>query len=292
MEVRFTLVLAAALALGADVSGLLPVHALPQNTSEPDSPSSQTANPPTPSAPQAAAAGTGAAKLAQPGKPLQPESRLLLIRYVSGEFAKLMLSLPGGKKGFKIEVGKPIEPQHLSDMLRLYGTAASQGDTVQITSMEFQNNAVVLQINGGGKKHFHLRDHLQIGGMSPQSSGTPDVPGGTLILDYGRPLPDMSPDDLKRDLSVMLDFSKQHSATVNWVDSLPPQFQEAIKDQRAIVGMNQEMVIAAIGRPDHKVRERDPDGFDTEDWIYGNPPAPTTFVTFAGDTVVKVKEFN
>jgi len=52
------------------------------------------------------------------------------------------------------------------------------------------------------------------------------------------------------------------------------------------------MVIAALGRPEHKVRERDPDGNDTEDWIYGDPPAKTTFVTFASGKVIRVKEFN
>jgi hypothetical protein len=40
------------------------------------------------------------------------------------------------------------------------------------------------------------------------------------------------------------------------------------------------------------VRERDPDGTETEDWIYGNPPARTVFVTFTGDKVVRVKEYD
>jgi hypothetical protein len=40
------------------------------------------------------------------------------------------------------------------------------------------------------------------------------------------------------------------------------------------------------------VREKSPEGNETEDWIYGSPPARTTFVTFAGDTVIRVKEFN
>jgi hypothetical protein len=292
MDAWSILVLAATLALGADISGLTSLRPAPPSLGNIDSPAQTTASAATPPA-STPSAGTAVKSADQPPKELQPESRLLLVRYVDGEFAKLMQGMPGGKKGFKIEVGKPIDPQHLSDMLRLYGTVGNQGDTVQITGVEFQPNAIAIQINGGGKKHFHLRDHLEIGGVTPQqSTAPPDKPGGVLILDYGRPLPDMSPDDLKRDLSVMLDFSKQHSSTVNWVDSLPPQFQQAIKDQHAIVGMNQEMVIAAMGRPEHKVRERDADGYDTEDWIYGSPPAPTTFVTFAGDTVVKVKEFN
>jgi hypothetical protein len=229
--------------------------------------------------------------------PLKPESRMLLIRYVDGEFGKLVQSLPAGKKGFKIAPGKPVNKQKLSDALRLYGTAATQGDTVQITGMEFRSQEIVLQINGGGKKHFNWRQHVQVGvgnaGTPPPEVFTPPQPtGGVLIVDYGRPLPDMSPDDLKKDLSAFFDFSKQHSATANWVDTLPPQFKEAIKDHRAVVGMDQEMVLAAMGRPEHKVREKSLEGNETEDWIYGNPPAHTTFVTFAGDTVIRVEEFN
>jgi len=221
---------------------------------------------------------------------------VLLIRYVDGEFAKAVQPIPGGKKGFKVAPGKPVEKQSLSDALRLYGIAATQGDTVQITGVEFRSQEIVVRINGGGKKHFHWRQHLQVGvgnvETPPPPVGPPEITGATLILDYGRAIPDMSPDDLKRDLSMWLDFSKEPSATVNWVDTLPPQFQDAIKDHRAVVGMDQDMVIAALGRPDKKVRERDPEGVDTEDWIYGTPPSKTTFVTFAGDNVIRVKVFD
>jgi len=231
-------------------------------------------------------------------KPLQPESRLLLVRYVSGEFAKAVQALPGGKKGFKIPAGKPLNPQHLSDMLRLYGTAVPAGDRVQITSLEFRSQQIVFRINGGGKKPFRLREHLQVSAgmgevavMPPPSQASAPA-GSTLILDYGRPIPDMSPDDLKRDLSVILDFSKQHSAALDWIQTLPSEFRQAIQDRRAVVGMDREMVLAALGRPDRKVRTRDPEGQETEDWIYGAPPEKTTFVTFLGENVVRVKEFD
>jgi len=254
--------------------------------------SQQSANPGTP------AQGASLSQSSQRSSdPLKPESRILLIRYVDGEFARLVQSLPGGRKGFRIAAGKPVDKQKLSDALRLYGTAASQGDTVQITNVEFRSQEVIFQINGGGKKKFHWRQHVQVGignaqTPPPETSSPQEVAGATLILDYSRPVPDMSPDDLKSDLSAFFDFSKQHSAAVNWVDTLPPLFQDAIKDHRAVVGMDQEMVLAAMGRPEHKVREKSPEGNETEDWIYGSPPARTTFVTFAGDTVIRVQEFN
>src|SRR5271170_1910151 len=293
MDVRFTLVLAAALSLAADLSGVTPFRAM-----DPDarSISSAVLAAVDDSVPMAHAQGPGSAA---PSKDLQPQSRLLLIRYVDGEFAKAVQPLPGGKHGFKVPVGKQVDKQKLSDALRLYGIAANPGDTVQISGMEIRSREILIQINGGGKKHFHLRDHLQvgIGGMStptedPVYATRSEPAGATLVLEYGRAVPDMSPDDLKRDLGVFLDFSKQHSAAVNWVETLPPQFQQAIRDHEAIVGMDSEMVMAAMGRPDHKVRERDPEGKETEDWIYGTPPAKTTFVTFAGDNVVRVKDFD
>jgi hypothetical protein len=294
MGVQFTIALLVALALGADIPGLTPFRSTPSSlgnafpTALAGARADSSEASPIPSSDQAS-------------KSLQPQSRLLLVRFVDGEFARVVQPLPGGKKGYKIPAGKPLDMQHLSDALRLYGTAASQGDTVQITSIEFRANQIVLSINGGGKKHYHWRDHLQVsmGGASTpppqQPQGTyaqQELPGATLVLDYGHNLPDMSPDDLKRDLSVMLDFSKQRSATVNWIDTLAPQFQQGIKDERAVVGMDSEMVLAAMGRPEHKVRERDTEGNDTEDWIYGTPPSKTTFVTFEGNTVIRVKEYN
>jgi len=286
-----TLALVALLALGADQQGLLPFRSQPF-----DSPSE------TPAALESPSADTTVPDTTvQPGAhssaPLRPESRLLLVRYVDGEFAKLVQSLPGGKKGFKLVVGKPLNMQKLNDTLRLYGTAAVRGETIQITGLEIRSQEIIVQINGGTKKHFNWRQHIQFGVgdvATPPQDMTPlvQITGANLVLDYGRPVPDMSPDDLKHDLASMLDFSKERSATVNWIDTLPQQFQDAIKDHHAVVGMDSEMVLAAMGRPEHKIREKSPEGNETEDWIYGSPPARTTFVTFAGDTVIRVKEFN
>jgi hypothetical protein len=234
-----------------------------------------------------------------PAGELTPDSRLLLVRDVDGEFAKAIIPLPGTKKGFRVSPGQPIDPQTLRDALRLWGTAANQGDTVQITGLDFHSHEVVVQINGGTKHHFRLRDHLQMGmsgGMGVASTDPNLAPqpklGGVLVLVYKQGVPDLTPDDLKRDLSTMLDFSKQHSAAVNWVDTLPKAFQDAIKDHRAVEGMDHEMVLAAMGRPDKKVRERDDSGRETEDWIYGTPPTRTMFVTFSGDKVIRVEQFD
>jgi len=78
---------------------------------------------------------------------------------------------------------------------------------------------------------------------------------------------------------------------VQWFDTLPPDIKKAIQDRIPKVGMDREMVVAAIGKPSHKVRERDSQGNEIEDWIYGTPPDKTTFVRFMGDKVTSIKQF-
>jgi hypothetical protein len=233
---------------------------------------------------------------------LKPGSRLAIVRYVSGEFARVVTALPRTKTGFKIDVGRPLDQGTLRHELANRGIAASPGDRVQITRIDFRAKEILLEINGGPRGHFRVRDHVQVGMGGPSSpiattsTARPGESstglGAMLVLDYGRPIPEMSPDDVKQQLSAFLDFSKEHSATVNWVETLSPEIRQAITDKKALVGMNHDMVLAALGHADKKVRERDTKGEDTEDWIYGAPPARVTFVTFVGDTVVRVREFN
>jgi hypothetical protein len=72
-----------------------------------------------------------------PAKPksatLQEASKLELIRYVSGEFAKATKSLPAGKEGLIVYVGKPLQPEFLERALATHGAAVNSGDKVQIT---------------------------------------------------------------------------------------------------------------------------------------------------------------
>ncbi len=69
---------------------------------------------------------------------------------------------------------------------------------------------------------------------------------------------------------------------------MPPKVKEAIQAHHVLVGMNQEMVIHAMGRPPRKVREKDGET-EYEEWIYGEPPADVDFVRIVGDEVVRVE---
>ncbi len=232
---------------------------------------------------------------------LRPESRLDLVRYVSGEFAHALKPLPAGKEGFLLVVGKPLNQQQLDRAVATHGAAVNSGDSAQITRLEFREHDIVIDVNGGGrgKKRWRDRIHVEMGGIptghtTQQDSGPPGLQpgaGSTIFLEFTKPVPDLSPAELKQLLAPLLDFSKQRSASVHWFDTLPPEMKKAIQDRRPVVGMDREMVIAAIGKPERKVRERDSDGYEIEDWIYGTPPSKTMFVRFQGDRVTLIKQF-
>jgi hypothetical protein len=234
---------------------------------------------------------------------LQDSSKLTLIRYVSGEYAKAIKPLPAGKEGFIVHIGQPLDPNMLDRQVATHGAAVNTGDHVQITKLEFHEHQIVVDLNGGGRGKKRLRDriHLEMGGIptarttsTQQDQGPPGMQpglGSTLYLEFTRTLPDLSPDDLKKLLSPFLDFTRQRSASVQWFDTLPIEMKKAIQDRQPVVGMDREEVVAAIGKPEHKVRERDAEGNDIEDWIYGQPPSKTVFVRFTGSRVTSVKQF-
>jgi hypothetical protein len=238
---------------------------------------------------------------------LQESSKLALIRYVSGEFAKARKPLPGGKDGVVLQADKPLDEQSLNRAISQHGIAVNTGDNAQITKLEFHEHEIIVDVNGGGRPKKNWRQHIQFGMGDPmpttttttttpdgQQQGPPGFQqgrGGTIYLQFAKNVPDLTPDELKTLLAPFLDFSKEHSASVNWIDTLPPEMKKAITERHPVIGMDRDEVVAAIGKPDRKVRERDAQGNDTEDWIYGHPPDKTVFVHFTGDHVTWIKQY-
>lgn len=251
--------------------------------------------------------GTKPSAAAAKGGALSETSKINLLRFVSGEFAKARKPIPGGKDGFTYLVDKPLDQTALDSAVGKRGASVNSGDKAQITKLEFRDRMIVVDVNGGGRPHRNWRDHIQIGmggpvGIPQASTTTTDTgqggppgfqpgAGGTLYLQFPKNVPDLSPDELKDILSPFLDFNSQRSAAVHWIDTLPPEMKKAITDRKPVLGMNREEVVAAIGRPDRKVRERDSNGNETEDWIYGHPPDKTIFVHFLGDQVTSIKQY-
>lgn len=230
--------------------------------------------------------------LAIAGK-LAPEDRLKLIRGLSAEFANSKVQLPRSKKPLEISSDGKIDKSKWAEMLRENGPAAKVGDQCQITKVDINDDNIVLEINGGLKKGTSWRDRIQVSGgvgmrQVPMNGTGPYSLGTAIVLKFPKDIEPMEPAEVKKLLSEFLQFDLR-SATESFVENLPPEIQKAIKEQKAIEGMDREQVQISMGRPRSKSRETK-DGLDYEDWIYGQAPGKIVFVTFQGGKVVKVKE--
>ena len=112
--------------------------------------------------------------------------------------------------------------------------------------------------------------------------------GTNLALKFPEKMHDIDSAKIKLLLKPILDFDKQ-SVTENYVDTLPEPVKIAIKEKRAIEGMDREQVIMALGRPRNKERRMD-DGTELEEWVFGQAPGKISFITFANGKVTKVKD--
>jgi hypothetical protein len=74
------------------------------------------------------------------------------------------------------------------------------------------------------------------------------------------------------------------------IESLPPEFQEAVKAKEARIGMDRSTVIMALGRPDRKYRETK-NGIYSEQWLYYLVGLRALFVTFEDNVVVEIKQY-
>src|SRR5438270_7674462 len=164
---------------------------------------------------------------------------------------------------------------------------------VQVSKGELESDRIVLEIKSGfkGARKWYQSVQVSANGNAPTpiSRNDSNAPGGTSIaILFHKPLEPIKASAIKKMLAPVVDFEK-HSVTEIYSETLPPETQKAIKEKRAMEGMNREQVVMAMGRPAHKSRETK-DGLELEDWVYGQAPGKITFVTFKGDKVIKVKE--
>jgi len=227
-------------------------------------------------------------------KKLTDDDRIEILRGIMAEYANVKIILPRSPKPLPFSSDGTWDKEAWAEAGQKYGPAARVGDQVQITKVTIEGDKILLQINGGTKSHGNWRDHVQVGmGGATRPISTQQntsAPGGSNIaLLFHKPIPEVKAAEIKKMLAPILDFNKE-TATENYVEKLPEPIQKAIKDQKAIEGMDRDMVILAMGKPRHKERNVTADGTEMEDWIYGMPPGKITFVTFAGSKVVKIKE--
>ncbi|HYO81508.1 MAG TPA: hypothetical protein VES20_08915 [Bryobacteraceae bacterium] len=221
------------------------------------------------------------------------EQRVEIVRGMNAEFATAKIYLPRSKKALEFPADGKYDKERWDEAGKTFGPAARAGDLIQITKVEIEDDRIVFEINGGmtGKRKWYENVQVGVGNSTtPISRGnTTPAPGGTTIaLLFGKSTPALEASEIKKLLTPLMNFERR-TATEQLVDTLPPEIQAAVKEKRAIEGMDRDQVILAVGKPRTKVRENR-EGQETEDWIYGQPPGKVTFVTFADGKVVRVRD--
>ena len=224
---------------------------------------------------------------------LTTEERIELFRGLTAEFATVKTPLPRSRKPLVFQSTGSFDKALWEQIGKDTGPAARVGDAIQITKVTIEDNRIVFELNGGFRSGPKWYERIQIGTGTrtmPIGSGSqPMAVAGTYVaLVFPGRMPPLKSAEVKAMLAPVLDFNKR-SPTEQYVEKLPPAVQQAIKDKKAVEGMDRDQVILALGKPDNKVRET-VDGAEQEDWIYGKPPGRIVFVTFEGDKVVRVKE--
>ena len=226
---------------------------------------------------------------------LDAEGRIKIIRTLGSEYVALKVPLPINKHGLIINAKGEFDWKKNEESSITAGQFIAPGITVQVTNVVFSGNKMMFEVNGGGKKKKkRFLERVQIGGgggMTPVASPTAQAPpqGSYVSIQFEKHIPNLTPEDVKEILSNVVDFSKK-SATKSFIESIPEEFQEAVKNKQAVVGMDKDLVLATLGRPIRKIRE--PKGEEwMEDWLYGERPHKIVFVTFLQGKVVSVKEY-
>lgn len=221
------------------------------------------------------------------------DEQMEIERGLTAEFATAKIAVPHSKKALVIHSDGSYDKSVWTRAMQDGGPAARLGDEIQITRVTIESNKILLEINGGTHSG-HWYDHVQVGmggGMSPvgtnQNGRTAN--GSHIALVFPGSVPSLKSADIRQMLSPIMDFEK-HSASEQYVEKLPEPVKKAIKEQRAIEGMDRDQVLLALGKPHSKSRETNADGDEIEDWIYGEPPGKMTFVRFNEGKVVKISE--
>ena len=234
-------------------------------------------------------------------KKLSDDERKTLIRELQAEQVYVRKYFPMGRLGLKIENGT-VTPSdaEIRQITADNGPAAKPGDRVRITNLIFKKDAIILELNGGPVKKKKWYDRVQVsangGGTTPTNPTDKDpenlyinARGSYVTLAFKDYVPELTSQQVKELLNPVFDW-KANSVAEAYTRSLSPQLQAALKEHKALVGMDKELVTNAKGRPPRRHRERDAaTGTDYEEWIYGEPPSEVEFVRFNGDQVVRIE---
>jgi hypothetical protein len=224
---------------------------------------------------------------------MSKQTRFEIIRDFETQMVYARTAFPMGAKGLQLKQGV-ITPngEDLRQALTLWGPAVKAGDPAHISFVHIKDDHIHFEINGGPVHRKKWYQHIQVSGaggtmQAPQDDPQANPHGSFVDVYFGKYVPEMTAQQLRDLLVPVLDFNARNKEQA-YLDTVPPKVKEAIEAHHVLVGMNQEMVLHAKGKPPKKVRERDGET-EYEEWIYGEPPADVDFVRIVGEEVVRVE---
>jgi len=225
---------------------------------------------------------------------ISKQTRYQIIRDFETQLVYARTAFPMGTKGLQLKQGV-VTPsgEDLKQALNLWGPAIKPGDPAHISFVQIKDDHIHFEVNGGPVHRKKWYQHIEVSGSGgrPVTTAPSDPqanPHGSFVnLYFDKYVPEMTVQQVRELLFPVLDFNARNKEQA-YLDTVPPKVKEAIQAHHVLVGMNQEMVLHARGKPPKKVRERDGET-DYEEWIYGEPPADVDFVRMVGDEVVRVE---
>ena len=217
-------------------------------------------------------------------------NRFEILGTLVADNAAARVAMPFGDQGLRLSQTGEIDEDRLIDELRKEGSSIIVGQVVTITAIEFDDDAIEVELDGGGKTKRSFFDRLEVGigrTTRPVTDGPAGAKGSKIVLRFDDKAPAiLTPDDLRAYLAPVLDFDKQNFMD-SGIESLPEEFQEAVVANEAKIGMDRSTVLMARGRPDDKVWET-VNGAEREDWIYYKRGLGADFITFEGNIVIRI----
>ena len=217
-----------------------------------------------------------------------------IIRAISSEHATLKVALPINKRGLTLDKNGKFDWKKNEEALLYSGQFIAIGIQIRITKVDFKKDKLVFELNGGGKKKKRILERIYVG---TGSSVTPlartldpsNPQGSYLTIKFDKFVPNITPEKVRFILSSVLDFSRK-SSIKTFIETFPKEFREAVKNKRAALGMDRDMVLTSMGLPLRRIRESTEQG-QVEEWIYGERPRKIIFVKFQEGVVVSIKEY-
>jgi len=223
------------------------------------------------------------------------DARFKILGTVIAEQAAARIPMPFGADGFELNDQGEMDQQKIQQAIKKNGQSVEPGKIVTITAIEFSDDKIEFELDGGGKNKKAWYDRIEVGmGSRTTPVGKDDsakAKGSKITLRFAKKVPEnISPALLHELLSPALDFEK-HNFLKTGIESLPPEYQEAVKVKEARIGMDKSTVIMAMGRADKRSRQKNDAGVYQDTWIYYGRGKKATFVWFQDDVVIKIEAF-